>query len=318
VITLSVTYGVHMVDRRNEHRLLELQTRQDSAVIAASILSITDPLTTALDLALASAGNATTFDRYAQGITGPTKPFASASLLQTGSSARLIASVGAAPWLDFSEPAGQKFISSAGSSSTFVVMTLHRSGSERIAYAISSPADPRYVVYAERDIPPDRQVPIEQNSAFADLNYATYVGPAVPENLATTDVPPSHLPLSGYTAHAVIPFGNSEITLTATARGRLGGSLGADLPWDLLASGLLLTAGAVLLVDQLVRRRRRAEHHAETITTLFGELDELYGQQRTVAEALQQALLPPYHPSIRGLEVGSTYVAGVDGGRYRR
>ena len=32
------------------------------------------------------------------------------------------------------------------------------------------------VVYAERAIPANRQVPVESNSAFSDLNFATYLG----------------------------------------------------------------------------------------------------------------------------------------------
>ena len=74
--------------------------------------------------------------------------------------------------------------------------------------------------------------------------------------------------------------------------GQLGGNLGAQLPWVFLASGIALTAAAAFIVRHLVRRRAAAETDAITIAGLYEQLDTLYGQQRTIAETLQHALLP--------------------------
>lgn len=312
-LTLSVSWGAYVLNRRNEHRLLQVQTEQAQAVVAATVLAIRDPLVTAVQVAVASGGNALTFDRYISNVVGPSGLFVSAGLvtLPTG---KVIAARGAASWLSLTSTAGLALIQQATHSATFVVTSLHRGRNERIGYAVSSGnSNPTFVVYAERAIPPDRQVAIEKNSAFSDLNYATYLGPAAAQNLATTDVRPSDLPLKGYVTRAVVPFGNSQITLVAAARGDLGGSLGTALPWMLLPGGLLVAASVTLLGAQLARRRRRAEEHAFTITELYKKLDGLYGEQRTIAEALQQALLPASHPTIPGLNIASRYVAGGAG-----
>ena len=39
-------------------------------------------------------------------------------------------------------------------------------------------------------------------------------------------------------------------------------------------------------------------------------MDALYGEQRTIAEALQHALLPQRNPVIPNLEVETRYLAG--------
>ena len=46
---------------------------------------------------------------------------------------------------------------------------------------------------------------------------------------------------------------------------------------------------------------------------LYEQLGGLYGEQRTIAETLQQALLPRTNPSIPNLEIATRYVAGTVG-----
>jgi serine phosphatase RsbU (regulator of sigma subunit) len=185
---------------------------------------------------------------------------------------------------------------------------------DRVAYAYASAGDPRYVVYAERAIPANRRVPVESDSAFADLHFATYLGPdQTPAALATTDLNPAALPLTGDIARAAIPFGNSVITMVTTARQPLGGSLGRQLPWIFLVAGVVLTGMATTWTSQMIRRREAAEQDAATIQGLYARLDELYGEQRTIAETLQHALLPHAHPPVPGLETAFRYVAGARG-----
>ena len=206
------------------------------------------------------------------------------------------------------------FIARAQHSTTFVVTDIRAHGSQRIGYSIGNPRNPTYVVLAERAIPANREVPAESNSAFADLNYATYLGPVTrASDLATTDLPPAELPLRGDTSTERIPFGDSTITLVATGRVHLGGALGADLPWILLAGGAVLTVAAAVATEQLIRQRRGAERNAQTISGLYEKLDGLYGEQRSIAETLQRALLPQTNPEIPNLEIASRYVAGAVG-----
>ncbi len=61
---------------------------------------------------------------------------------------------------------------------------------QRIGYAVATRHGPGFAVYAERAIPANRRVPVESDSAFADIDFATYLGTQVRgADLATTDVP---------------------------------------------------------------------------------------------------------------------------------
>jgi serine phosphatase RsbU (regulator of sigma subunit) len=68
-----------------------------------------------------------------------------------------------------------------------------------------------------------------------------------------------------------------------------------------------------MVARQLVGRRREAERSAQTIAGLYDRLDDLYGEQRNIAETLQRALLPQQHPIVPNLEIASRFVAGSDG-----
>ena len=91
------------------------------------------------------------------------------------------------------------------------------------------------MVYAERPLPADRRSRLEANSAFADLNYALYLGRARTADLLVTDFPA--FPLRGAAATDVVPFGNSALTVVVTPRGSLGGTFFEDLPWLIGALG---------------------------------------------------------------------------------
>lgn len=312
-VTALVSWTAWTLNRNNEHRLLEVQTKQAGAVVAASILSIHDPLSTVQEIVTATGGSVEQFRSHLSAYVGPGLMFASASLWHVeGSSAHLMASVGAAPDLAPSSTRTHTLVIRAADSKTFGITRIHDGSSQRVGYAVGSPGTSPYVVYAERAIPADREAPVESNSAFSDLDYATYIGTISPANLTTTDMALSQLPLSG-TAKDVIPFGDTTVTLVAAARGPLGGSLGGDLPWIFAVGGVLLTMATVVTAEQLVRRRRDAEEDASTITGLYDRLDSLYGEQRSIAEALQRALLPQFNPSIPNLEIASRYLAGVKG-----
>lgn len=315
LISVSVSWSSRSLNRRNENRLLEVQTRQAAAVIASTVLTLSDPLRTTLSVAEATNGGAQQFTESTSPLVGPGRAFVAASLWRVdGSTLTVLASLGSAPGLAPGSSSTHAFLELATHSSTFVVTSIGKGTVGRIAYAMSNAANPHYVVYAERAIPANRRVTIEKDSAFAELHFATYFGAtASPATLATTDLPPSALPLTGHTARESIPFGNTVITLITKAKGQLGGPLVRALPWILLLGGAALTIGAAAVAYQLVRRRRVAESDSQIISGLYTALDGLYGQQRSIAQSLQQALLPAYNPEIRNLEIASRYVAGAEG-----
>ncbi len=315
LITAAVCWTAWRSDRNNEHRLLQVQTRQAGTAVGLAILGIESPLQTALQTASVTHGSAVQFRRFMSAYIGPRREFVSASLWkESGGSLQPIASIGTSSALTPFSPAARRFLRHASRSNTVVVTGIPQGGLQRIGYALATHSGPGFAVYAERAIPANRRVPVESDSAFADIDFATYLGSQERgADLATTDVPPSALPLRGYTVRDSIPFGDTTLTLVARAKGPLGGSLGTALPWIFLVGGILLTLISAFVAEQLVTRRREAEHDARTITGLYEQMDALYGEQRTIAETLQHALLPQSNPAIPNLEIATRYVAGVGG-----
>jgi serine phosphatase RsbU (regulator of sigma subunit) len=315
LITLAASWTAWTLNRHNEHNLLEVQTRQAAAVVSASILSLRDPLETTLDIENATGSDTQQFDKFASTLVGPGLPFVSVVLWQsTGGTWRPVSVVGVKPLMAPGSTQAVSFITRASKSPTFVVTPVPTRNPRRVGYAIANPKNPTIAIYAERAIPADRVVPFEKGSAFSDLNFATYLGSATtPSALATTDLPVDQLPIRGDVVRTSIPFGDSSVTLVASARSALGGTLGGVLPWIFLVIGALLTLGAAVVTYLLVKRRRSAERDSQTIAALYQQLDGLYGEQRSIAETLQRALLPQRNPAVANLEVASRYLAGADG-----
>jgi hypothetical protein len=313
VITLACSWIALVLNRNNDHRLLHLQTVQAGAVLSATIASVESPLMTSAQLASHTSGDPTIFRMYLTPYVGTGKVFAHASLWRTSGtsgSAVEVASVGT-PLI--TPVARTQMLALASSGRTAIVRGISTDVLQRIAYAVSAGPGSGYVVYAERPIPASRQVPVEKGSAFADLEFATYVGrhPSTTD-LATTDVPVGNLPLSGDTARVVVPFGDSWLTLETSPEGQLGGTLGANLPWIFLIAGVVITAAIAVVSVRLRRRHVLAEDDARTIAQLYDRLDTLFDEQRAIADSLQRALLPRRNPVIPGLDVASRFVAGAD------
>lgn len=316
LLTALATWAVARADNNTEHRLLQTQTRQAAAVLSTAIVTIQQSMTAALDAqkALGHARGGRAFTRIFSESVGPEKPFVSASLWhRDGDAFTQVASIGPAPGLDPHGAEIQAFLGHALSVTTSVVRRTDVEGQSRIAYARGD-HDTGFVVYAERAIPADRRSPVDRNSAFADLDYAIYLGPGTDSaDMTTTDVDPASLPLTGLTARASVPFGDTVLTLVTTPRTHLGSALSQRLPWALLLGGLLLTLALALVTRQLVGARQQAEGDTQTITTLYQRVDSLYGEQRALSVRLQRALLPQVNPGMPGMEVASDYVAGAQG-----
>jgi hypothetical protein len=160
------------------------------------------------------------------------------------------------------------------------------------------------VVYAETAFPSSRRIPaLPASSPFADLDFAFYLGPTATNGQlleATTTTP-----ITGTTASASVPFGDTTLTLVGATKTQLAGALAGALPWIVLGvgGGLAVTAGTT--VEYVGRRRQEAERLAR-------DNERLYKEQRDIATTLQHALLPEV-PAVGGIEVGARYLAGVAG-----
>jgi serine phosphatase RsbU (regulator of sigma subunit) len=312
LVTAAASLTAWRIDKGNEHRLLQAQTRQAANVVSSAIVNIQSPLQTAVDIARATDGSPAQFTRFMAAYTAPNGLFASASLWQiTGSTVTQVASAGGPPATASAAPT---LIAQAVHSATFDVASLVAGGERRVGYALASHPDSTYAVYAERAIAANRQAAVESNPAFGGLHYASYLGSTTATaDLQTTDVADDQLPLSGDTVRESIPFGDTTLTLVTSPIGHLGGTFAADLQWIFLGSGIALTALGGLAAGRFVTRRRDAEQDAQTIAGLYARLDALYSEQRGISEALQRALLPQSNPTIPDLEIASRYVAGAHG-----
>ncbi len=290
-----------------------VQSRQAVAVLKVTILTLRDSLDTALQVENATGGGAQQFSRFASTYVGQGRLFASAIAWKSdGATWQPVAQLGAKALID---PQSQEaLVGKALRSPTFIVLPVPAKRPVRVGYAIADPNHPTIALYAEQAIPANREARVESGSAFSDLDFATYLGPSTSLSaLTTTDLPLNQLPISGQSVTASIPFGDSSVTLVVAPHGPLGGTLGGALAWVFLVGGVLVTVGAAVVTDQLVRRRRNAEQDARTIADLYQQLDGLFGEQRSIAETLQRALLPQRNPPVPNLEVATRYLAGANG-----
>jgi serine phosphatase RsbU (regulator of sigma subunit) len=315
LLTGLSAWAAGRVDDSTEQRLLEVQTKQAATVLSTAIMLVQAPLTTALQVQpVAGLKDTAAFERFMSTSVGPDKTFVSASIWhRDGDRLTRLANVGAAPALAADAPKTQTYLRGAFDKPTFTVRSVTAGSRQLIVYVLAD-KESGFVVYGERPIPADRRAPVDRDSAFAELHYAIYLGPrTVDASLSTTDVDPSTLPLSGTTARATVPFGDTVLTLVASPRRHLGGTLSQRLPLVLLVGGLLLTLAAARTGQQLVRQRQVAEAHSSTITALYDRVETLYGQQRDLSEKLQRALLPRTIPDIPQLGIAAEYVAGAQG-----
>jgi len=308
LITTVFAVGARAVHDSNEKRLLRQRVREVGAVLMSTFSTVQTPLSSAAVLAEATNGNAAAFRRAMAPIIAQRRPFISASIWNAnGTSLRPLVAVGSTPELESQPPEKiRAFLRSATGAQGLSVYDMLGASDRRLGYAQTVPSkDARYVVYGEALLPKNRRARIDKNSAFADLDYALFIGSQSQRDQLIASSTGGTL-LHGRTASTTVPFGDSKLLIVMSPRRELGGTLLARLWWFLLIVGVVLTAAAATLVERLSRRRHQAEHLAE-------ENAELYAAQRSVALTLQHSLLTQGFPRVAGLEIGARYVTGAEG-----
>jgi serine phosphatase RsbU (regulator of sigma subunit) len=307
VVTGALTASSRLSYRHTEQRLSNLQTS-----LTASALGIVPvDLERRLGQAVAAAGEAsdpvTTFRRVITSSMAPSGPFSVASLaLVRAGKVRVLTNVGAQP---INSPTGRTalaLIGRAAKSTSLVTTRLVGKGLQRFGYLISyvGPGG-TFVASAGEALPGNRRIAIPSSSPEAGLDVAIYFGKTT-SSAALVETNVAHLPLTGITSTATVPFGTSVLTLVISPRGPLAGRWAELLPWGILVVGLLFTFGIVAMTERLVRRRQRAESLAE-------ENRRLYGEQRNASLLLQRSLLPKMLPTVVGVEFASRYIPGESG-----
>ncbi len=310
LVTLAFTLVSLAQYHNNEKRLLRLRVRDAGALLTAALPTLQTDLASAAELADATNGNVGRFRRFvAPTLTGPPQ-FRSVSLWRLGDLSRgPVTVVGIPPRLAAAPSRVAVFLTRTRVRQTLGVIGLLTPTDARLGFAYAAGS---FAAYAESTLPPARRAPIQKRSAFAGLNDALYLGrDESPQNLVTTNV--ARLPLPGPTSTVVVPFGDNALTLVMSSRGALAGSLPKDLPWIIAGLGLLLTVAATAMTMRLTEQRRAAEALARRLEVIASENRRLYGEQRTIAQTLQQALLPEALPQGPHLEASGRYLAGEDG-----
>ena len=309
-VTGALSWVTRTVNQHNEQRLLTTQTKETGTVLQVILPTLQTPLASAAEIAATTGGSSNLFTRYITPYVGPAPrgTFVSVSLwsVRSGTTPQMVADVGQIPVLATSPDKASTFLPQATHTSLLSVIGLFTGPRQRLGYAYASTSPgTRYVVYGESVVTPNRPAVVAKGSPFADLHFAIYLGRVARRN-SLLSASPGALPLTGPHATDVVPFGSNALTLVATPNGPLGGTLSAWL-WRIVAIvGSLLAIAATLTTERLIRRRTAAER-------LNAEVQQLLGQQRGIAETLQNALLPEDIPPIPGIEVAVRYIPGTTG-----
>ncbi len=259
-ITITLSVVTSSGHQRTNAKLLALETRLISDDIATSDpLYVEDHLGGAASLAAATNGSAATFARELSGSGTAKGAFVTASLWRLGgTSPRQVTHVGTRPLLAPAGAAMSALLHRAAASRTFAVTKITAGRTARLGYAtVAAGAGGSFAAYAEVPLPAGGRAAEPASSPVSDLNIAVYLGRS--QTRAALLEASATVPLRGTTQVTRIPFGDTVLTLTTSARGSLTGSLGVILPWAIGVGGAALTILGALLAERLVRRRARAE-----------------------------------------------------------
>jgi hypothetical protein len=309
VATAGLALGARRVHDNNEERLLDQRVREVGAVLSAAIPTLQSSLGSAGTVAVATNGNTKVFEGVVRPIVAAKSPFDSVGLWRIGPGGpQRIAQFGTAPELASgpSDRVAAVFSRAAKTTKPFVVVDFLDGPRRRLGYASAIPKPgAQYVVYGERSLARTRTARVARDSAFADLDYALFVGkqPQLSKLIASST---GGARLVGRTGSIAVPFGDTHLLLVISPRSELGGSLLSWLPSLLAVFLLLCTVAATATVWRLSKRRNEAE-------SLAFENERLYADQRSVAQTLQHSLLPQTLPEAPGLEFGAVYAPGTEG-----
>lgn len=307
LITAALTVASQVSYRHNEQRLTALQTKLTASLLGTAPSQFQGQLGRVAGLAAESTNPVATFKSAIAKSLTPTGPFASAVLvLIVNGHPQELAHVGTRPIRSLNSPADVALFGRAARTSSLVTTRAVGRGEQKLGYLLSAHGHSgTFVVGAAQQLPIDKRIALPASSPVADLDLAIYFGRSTSAS-ALIESTVAHPPLRGIVSTMVVPFGTSVLTLVVSPRGSLSGRWSEFLPWGILIVGVLFVALVAGMTEWLVRRREYAEALASTNR-------QLYRQQRSVATALQQALLPKALPDIAGVELAARYIPSTSG-----
>ena len=299
VITAVLAFLASVVNAHSNERLLTRQLAQVGTLLGNQAAVLQVELADIGQVAVNTNASPASFARFAARELQQTGQ--SLSLWRiSGGDAQQLAVQGLAPRLP---DGGTAALTTPEPTGELTLLGILGGDEPRLAYALrpaQGAAD--LVIYAESPLPSGRRLPVTSNSPLAGLDLALYLGHEVtPEQLLESTAP---APIRGDTRTTTVPFGNTTVTIVGASPTQLTGALSAALPWIVLGLGVVLAFGGGATLEYVSRRRAVAEQ-------LAADNERLYRQQRGIAGALQEAMLPVV-PELAGAQVAARYVAGVD------
>jgi hypothetical protein len=294
-------YASQRIHRQTEDRLLNRQTQQANAVLGAAIGSLQSTLTSNAGLADVTNGAPTSFAQTMGAMTGDGKQFVSASLWPiNGTSTTPLLTLGSPAALTAPDAIHSMLTASAATPGLYVLGITFTGATPRLAYAVRSPAaSAKYIIYAETLLPKDQRSVQRAGDAFADLDYAVYIGDSERDDtLVYSSV--RDLPITGHRSSADSPFGNTTLHIVMTPHSTLDGQFAVIRPWVIVGVGVVLSLSFGALTERLFRR-------GDLATAMATDISRLYDEQRDIAATLQRSLLPDALPDIAGIRTAMRY-----------
>jgi len=307
VVTAALAFGADVSYQHSQRRLTSLQTKLTANALNATPIDFERRLGQVAGVVANSADPQGAFRRLIAPSMKPSGPFSSASLIRVnGNKTAFLAHVGTPPIRNVQGPVATALYLRTAKSHDLVTARAVGHGIQKLGYLMSATGSAgTFVVSGAQALPQHEVLPVAADSPYAGLNIAIYFGATTSRDALVASTS-AKLPSGAYVSKAVVPFGTTKLTVVASPRTALAGSLTSALPWAVAAAGLAMTALVALLVERLIRRERRAEQ-------LASQNDALYQQQRDVAITLQRALLPKDFPVIEGVECAGAYLPGTSG-----
>jgi signal transduction histidine kinase len=272
LITLSAVRG-------QERLILRERTGEAAAVLGSAFSGVQTSLQLLGALARSDHGRSSSFAAATRSVTtGTTQTWLVTT--QRGAATRVTAAAGSGPAVGTVLSGGQAALARRALSATGLVTGLFRQGSVHwLALGLGHAAGPGTVVWEEARISPAKPIPSPPSSPWGDLNIAIYLSahpsPAALVITTSKTVPPGGLQY---------PFrvGADTWLIVAQSPHPLVGALAEDMPWIILAIGLLAAVLVTVVVETLSRRRDYAaaqvEERTASLRDAIGELEQAQAQ----------------------------------------
>lgn len=303
--TTTLSWTALRVQQTNERSMLQQRASEAAAALQAILPVFSIPMASSAAVVGEVGPAQDAVERVVGGLVGPDALLRSASVWALDDPARPRAAVGDPTVLAALPEARRQEVLNQTPAAGMGVVDLTGEAHRALGLATAVRyGDQRLIVYLEAPLPDDPTDIDLTAAAFDDLDYVMYLGPS-PDHAhrvsasTTTALPADAVSLS-------VPFGDSALLLRIAPRHRLGGSLLAQLPWVIALVGGSLT----LAVTWLTWRLQGALEDAAGLAT---ENEDLYLEQRRVAERLQRDLLPGALPVHGEFTLAHRYQAGAAG-----